>query len=159
MKFHSLSCVYNICKHCVHKHIRKRCVKFIFRRTSCEPGESEQPTVNYFLYPQYSLHTLWRFNILGIGKTADEHRTHWTANILCVCRKNWLEMVHNELFANPSFIGTNYTNIVFASVCSFRTKILWSSTLILMHFLKKCEKMHLSRVSARKMWNSNKILR
>ncbi len=34
------------------------------------------------------------------NKNSDEHCTHWGVNILCVRRKNWLEMVRNELFAN-----------------------------------------------------------
>ncbi len=36
------------------------------------------------------------------NKNLDEYGTHWVVNILCVCRKNWQEMVHNKLFANSS---------------------------------------------------------
>ncbi len=36
----------------------------------------------------------------------------WTSFVFV---KKPMEMVRNELFANPSLIGTNYTNIVFAN--------------------------------------------
>ncbi len=41
---------------------------------------------------------------MEVNKNSDVHGTHWTANILCVRRKNRLVMVHNELFANPVLI-------------------------------------------------------
>ncbi len=61
---------------------------------------------------------------LGIVKTADKHQKtadkHRTVNILCVHRKNQLNMVRSKLFVNPSFIGTNYTNVVFTNLFANR---------------------------------------
>ncbi len=49
------------------------------------------------------------------NKNSDKHRTHWAANILCVCRKNWPEIVRNKLFANSLWPCTNYMNIMFTN--------------------------------------------
>ncbi len=47
------------------------------------------------------------------NKNLDKHGIYWTANILCVHRKNRQEMVHNELFAN--FVLITWTSCLWTS--------------------------------------------
>ncbi len=77
--------------------------KFIFARTSGKPGENDKPTAPAIIWKLLRRRENFPTN-MEENKNSDKHGNHCAANILCVCRKNWQEMVRNELFTNPELI-------------------------------------------------------